>query len=263
MTSKSKTSSSSERLLIKPSNPQESKTTLKQIKDTVDVINLGIGVNRVKSQHDGKIIIDVEKEADKNIITNEIKNKLGNLYEIKELNKKLPKLKVIGVEKNLINMDEAKFIDNLIKQNEFSITEPSTKLIKIVKKFSTKKNYGSIILEVCPTIHNILVQNGNVKTGWKNYKVYNYINVIRCFNCWGFNHFASKCSKAETCRLCSGKHNEKACNNDFVKCINCSDLINKFKLKDWDDKHCATDRSCGCYLKMTKNEQMNINYNEK
>lgn len=249
----------SERLLIKPLNDQQkSETTIKQLQENIDVINLGINVNTIKSHSKGKIIIGFEKSSDKNTMTKEIKSKLGDLYEVKEVRQKMPKVKIIGIEDNILNSTEDYFIQNLIKQNELDKIESNFPLVKIWKKFTTRNDRGSIILEVCPTVHDILLQNGKVKIGWKNYKLYNYLNVLRCFNCWGFHHTANKCLKNVTCRKCAGNHDEKSCANDSIKCINCHNLIQKLKLTDWDDKHYATDRKCGCYEKILKKEQLNI-----
>ncbi|XP_044584936.1 uncharacterized protein LOC123265304 [Cotesia glomerata] len=100
-------------------------------------------------------------------------------------------------------MKEDTFTQNLIKQNELDNIKSNFSLVKIWRKFTTDKGYGSIILEVCPAVHDILLQNGQVKIGWKK--------------CWGFHHTANKCSKNETCRRCAEQHNEKDCSNDTVK----------------------------------------------
>lgn len=75
----------------------------------------------------------MENEADRIKITNEIKHKLGDSYEIKALNKKVPKIKIIGIEENILNSEEDKFIDNLIKRNGLKHLKTIRKTIKIVK----------------------------------------------------------------------------------------------------------------------------------
>lgn len=55
-----------------------------------------------------------------------------------------------------------------------------------------KQRFGSIILELTPTVHKYFMDKNKIKIGWKNYKFYNYINIIRCYNCYRFNHLANK-----------------------------------------------------------------------
>ncbi|CAG5109263.1 Protein of unknown function [Cotesia congregata] len=82
-----------ERILITPINNQESNVTLQQITDNINVIELGVGVNSVRKNQGGKVTLEVENEADKISILNEIKrlsivmlNICGLIYHKDELN---------------------------------------------------------------------------------------------------------------------------------------------------------------------------------
>lgn len=252
-----------ETVIIKPNKEQESSVTLNQLKQSIDVANLGVGLNKVKNKAGGKIILEVEKEKDKTILLNEIQNKLGQFYNVSSVNKKRPKLKIVGLEEQLIQQNENIFIKNLVRQNDLTTSSTSTERIKIIKRYKTKGDYGSAILEVDPIIHKLLLEKNFVKIGWKTYKIFNYINVIRCFKCWSFNHFAKQCNRDVVCRICAGKHRESECQSGIKKCINCIEWVNKSKQLNWNSDHMATDSNCGCYIKMREKEQIKIVNNNK
>lgn len=62
-----------ERVVVKPMKMQSNEVTLGQIKDKVDIMSLGIGVNHIRSGQKGTIIVECEN---KDKLTAELKNKL-------------------------------------------------------------------------------------------------------------------------------------------------------------------------------------------
>lgn len=158
---------------------------MQQLKDNIDVAKLGVGVNSVRSKQNGKLILEVDSEADTISIANEIKNKFGNSCIIKIIDRKQPRITIIGVEENLLNINEKEFISNLIKQNNLQNFKKPEETMKVVKRFSTKKGTGSIILQLTSDIQKFLSDKKNIKIGWRSYKFFDFINVKRCFKCWG------------------------------------------------------------------------------
>lgn len=244
-----------ERIVIKPLSDQNGIDTLNQIKKNIDVVNLGIGVSKIVSRPTGKVIIDLDREIDKVTLTKEIESKLGDTFEVITHTKKLPKLKIVGLHKELIEMDDKVLINNLCKQNNLNKEQSSEQdkcnssknngcsenngnnnSIRIIKRYLTKNDYGTVLLEVNPSIHRQILNNNRIKIGWRNYKVFNYINIIRCFNCWGYNHFKNKCTKKKVCRICADNHDEKNCHNNLKKCVNCMEMKKKSKI-EWSIDH--------------------------
>lgn len=251
-------SSNVERISVKPINEQSNDITVAQIKNSVDVVKLGIGVQRIMNKPNGQVFIDVDKEADKVILAQEIKDKLGSTYNVTAFRKKKPKLKIVGLEKELLQIDDHTFIEDLYKINNLCDTISSKNSTKIIKKYLNKQNLGSMILEVSPEIHKVILENSRIKFGWRLYKVYDYVNIVRCFKCWGFNHFKSKCTNQETCRKCADHHKESDCKSDFDKCINCCNFNKKHKTSDLTIDHKATDICCGIYNRLVHKEKANI-----
>lgn len=243
-----------EQVVIIPSKKQKSDITINQLKSNVDIVELGVGVNKLKTRTDGVVILEVEEEREKEVLVTEIQKKLGHNYKVNTNSKRNPKLKITGLEDNLINNESDIFINNLIKQNNINIVNSIKDEVKLLKRYKNNKGFGSAVLEVTPIIHEKIMNNDTIKLGWKNYKVYNHVNVTRCFNCWGFNHYAIKCTRKIICRICADNHKEEDCKSSVQKCINCENWANKYQLTEWKTDHTATNVNCECYKKIPREE---------
>ncbi|XP_057339376.1 uncharacterized protein LOC130676884 [Microplitis mediator] len=245
ITQKNPVVSNVDRLVVKPNKIQDTEVTVKDLKNNIDIVKLGVDVKKVTNQSNGKVIIDTVKEADKIKLMNEIQNKIG-----------------IKLENSILGLSEEKIIRELSTQNKW-INSNGNNPVKVIKKYETANGYGSIIIEVSTSIHQAIMNSGKVKFGWNLYNAYNHINILRCFRCWGFGHLANNCKKEEICRLCSTNHHETECQSESNKCINCVELVNKYKLTDIDINHCATDRNsvniCGL---VNRKDEIDIVINE-
>lgn len=246
-----------ERIIIKPKSKQNSIETVQHVKSNINVGELGIGINKVSSGANGKIIVDLEKEKDKTILTKEINDKLGNMVDVTIVSKKRPKIKIIGITKEIFSMDQSILTGNIWKQNNLLNFDEKID-IKLIKKYMKNDKTGSMIIEINPMIHKLLLDSGRIKIGWMSFKLYNFIDVNRCFNCWGYNHKAVNCRRAVVCRKCGEQHKESECENSVKKCINCLNWVKKYNLADWNINHEATDIECNFYAKMLKNEANRI-----
>lgn len=72
---------------------------------------------------------------------------------------------------------------------------------------------------------------GKININWDKCYVVEELKVTRCFNCSGYNHFASKCSNKVACPRCSGEHILSNCSSQEEQCINCLVFNEKLKLK--------------------------------
>lgn len=244
---------STERIIIKPKIKQPSETTVQHIKNNINVGVLGIGINKIRNGSNGKVIVDLEKETDKTKLTKEINEKLGNSVDVTDVNKKRPKLKIINITQDIFSMEEGNIIDNIMRQNKL-MNFDKEKDMKIIKKYMKNQDGGSMIMEVHPRTHKLLLDSGRIKIGWMNFKIYNFIDVNRCFNCWGYKHKAVNCKRTVVCRRCAGQHSETDCTNNNKKCNNCVNWSRKLNITDWDVNHEATDPNCKIYVKMINSE---------
>lgn len=82
-------------------------------------------------------------------------------------------------------------------------------MIKVIQR--TERKEEIMLMEVDPYTHKGLIEKGKLLVGWKVCRIYDYIGILRCFNCYGFNHFARDCRNERSCRKCAGNHIEKDC----------------------------------------------------
>ncbi|XP_074099509.1 uncharacterized protein LOC141527762 [Cotesia typhae] len=247
-------------IIVEPLQQQDSNTTINQLKDNIDVAELGINITKLTNRPNGTIVIDVEAEADRTRLTNEIHDKLSSTLIVKKFNKKLPKVKIVKLDQTIMKLNDDKIVRDLCIQNQWNDLHDVSNnddLVSVVTKYTTTNGLGSLILEVHPSLHDKIIKSGTVKFGWQKYRIYNHSNIIRCFRCWGFNNFADKCTKNEICRLCSGNHNERDCKSDEKKCINCSELNLKLTESNFNINHHATYISCSAYLRLVNKKQLN------
>jgi len=100
------------------------------------------------------------------------------------------------------------------------------------------------IVQVPAPLFTRIIKRGRVFIAWRSYRIKEYINIVRCFRCHGFGHFAGMCSvEAQLCEKC-GKtgHNKKDCTNKKV-------YINCIKTRRKEYKHPVKSRTCPEYRK--------------
>lgn len=101
-----------------------------------------------------------------------------------------------------------------------------------------REGYNALI-ETDEETGNMMLEQKRIMMEWDSCIVYEHENVCRCFKCLGFNHNASECVNKKACGRCAGCHDMKDCDVKEIKCVNCSELINK-KVMEGDSNHYAT-----------------------
>lgn len=150
-------------------------------------------------------------------------------------------------------LDDDQLVNDIIQQNNLKEYSGNIEM-KIVKRIiNDKKQDFSIIVEANPELHKVLLVLEKFSLGWKQCKVFDHINLIRCFKCCGFNHYANDCKRKTTCSKCGGAHHNKDCKAEYLKCANCAQSNEKTKNSCGsinDDKHNAFDKKCPIYIKL-------------
>lgn len=138
-------------IIVTPVVQQTSEQTMEQIKDKVDILSLGVGVDKVTNGQKGKTLSSVLKE------------KIGPDYKVNVIKKKLPELKIVGIKENLdLNQEnEKEFLMKVAEQNEL-ITNDKTFMIKILKKNINNREIGTIILETDSKTHKTLIEREKI-----------------------------------------------------------------------------------------------------
>jgi hypothetical protein len=86
--------------------------------------------------------------------------------------------------------------------------------------------------------------------------------VTRCYKCSRFNHKAGACRREETCPLCMGCHNIKACTTpkgDY-KCVNCMNFNKQNEGAKVHDDHSSMDKTCPSLQAAIQKHRLNTEY---
>lgn len=119
--------------------------------------------------------------------------------------------------------------DGVFWKNNFSNIMKKEDLINNVKPlFTLRQRFPdrcSWILLVPAKMRQLLMKTENIRRGWHNGTVSDYLEPSRCFKCQKFGHISGKCKEQqETCSVCAAHgHNRATCTapKDQFKCANC------------------------------------------
>lgn len=164
-----------------------------------------------------------------------------------------PKIRIIGIDESL---SEADLLETIKSQNETLIGDD----ISVITIYENKhKNNFGAILQCGPISFNNIMSVEKLNIGWNRCKVYECINVKRCFKCCGFNHKSNECKNRQSCLKCAEDHNIKDCKAQITNCVNCKSANKKFKLK-LDINHTAYSDQCTILAKKLDIERKNVLY---
>lgn len=247
-------------IIIKPKAQQESETTKKVIKEKVDITNMPIGVTRLRKGKEGTVIMGCENVDDKAKFKDAVQSKLGEMYNVTESVGKKPKLKIINISQEIMEMEDEEVVQTIRKQN--NIEGAHIDVVKrILKKNRDTRQHGNrmnengaIIVKADEQTHDLLLKREKLNIGWRKCPVFNHISVRRCFKCWGFYHIAKNCTREEACHKCAGKHKSSECKEKMNKCVNCMFKIKTYNLKI-NDEHDALSLECPIYKKAIEEER--------
>lgn len=176
-------------------------------------------------------------------------------YNVSTRSARNPCVKVVDIGDDYT--DENILKNCILKQNSYLMHDQFDMKIRTVKKM--KHNFMAII-ECDPVTFNRVMENSRLSVGWSVCRVFEYVNLLRCFNCGGFNHKAGDCKSAVTCATCkSTEHKTEECEKFGKKCGNCMLANDRLDL-GLDINHLVFDLECPCYQKQILRERQHIRY---
>jgi hypothetical protein len=227
-------------VVVKPKNSdQNSLETSHQIKSLFDPVESKI--NGLKNVSKGGVVIVCKDKASTKKCSEELISKLGEDYEVSLPESKGPLLKVWGMTEVIPKED---FIDKIRRQND--CIRKSSK-INVVNIKANRRGVASLI-EVDEQTYESLLSVGRIYIGWDSCRVYQHMDILRCFKCNQFGHMAIKCERAVCCADCAENHESKDCDSGVKKCVNCEYAKKTFKI-DVNSNHPAYSMKCPAYLK--------------
>ncbi|KAK5646482.1 hypothetical protein RI129_004946 [Pyrocoelia pectoralis] len=245
-------------LIIKPKKQeQNSMETKAEIKKSIDPTNLD--VSGLRSIRNGGVLIECNNEDTMNKVKETVESKLGPTYEVKIPRKKLPRVKIVGITEKLL----PEKIEEKVKLQNHNLNMDQA-FIKVVHIKENKKRRGYIAYaEVNALAYRIMMKEERVNIGWDSCRVYDAVEITRCFTCSGFNHKSSECKCNKACPKCAGPHLVSECSagEDNLKCVNCIETMDKLKIK-LDVRHPAWSHDCPVFKRKLDHERSKINFLE-
>lgn len=182
-------------------------------------------VKALFKRKNGKVIIHCKDGKAADTVKLKLIKELGNEFEVNEPKDSTPVIKVVGFRDYI---DESTTLDMIRSQN-CVITQKSTLSIVEVRK---RNDYVTLIIKIdSNTFEKIMnAEDPRLSINWDYCKVYEHINVTRCFQCQQFNHFKADCKNKAVCAKCTGEHEAKDCTSRTACCINCVNTNSRLNL---------------------------------
>lgn len=240
-------------VVIKPKEAQESKKTREAIQKHVKPAALEVGITEIKNIKEGGVLIKCKSKEEVERIKSVAEKKLSRNYKINAPQLKRPCVKVLDIDENL---DSEKLINAIKKQNPFIQHESLCLEVLTIKKLKT--TYMALI-ECDPTTFSRIMTEQRLCVNWSRCRVFEYVNIFRCFNCGGFNHKANDCKSLRCLKCADGGHKLEDCKSESYKCYNCMEANEKLKL-NLDSNHSIYDNNCPVFQKKVALQKQKIKY---
>lgn len=239
-------------VIIKPKNVEQKSDITKN--DVKEKINPGeISVNGIRKVGKGAIVIEcTNKQASEKLIK-ELNENLSESYDIKQAESKKPKLKILGLS---IKDDDSK-IENYIKKQNTGLENSDIKVIKVFE--NKQKNGFNCIIQVDGEAFQHLMKEKKIFVGWDRCRITESVDLLRCYNCSGFQHKASECKRTKSCPRCAENHDLKDCASNKKECTNCKFAVNTYKM-EIDCEHEAWSPECPAFLRRLSVQRSRISY---
>lgn len=205
-----------------------------------------LNVHRVTSSRSGAVIVSLKDEASVAVLQANVEKQLGGRFEAQLRESFKPSIKIIGMSDE---MDEDELRDSLVEQNDVFA---NLKHFKLRKTFHIEKwrfnNIGVFVELDAETFFKVL-DLGKVNCGWNRCRVFDGLQVTRCFKCNGYGHKGADCrSEKQICPICSEDHKWEECKATAEKCVNCEKLRVQRKV-NVDANHSAWSSDCPVFQK--------------
>lgn len=212
-------------LMIKSRNPiHTGDDILKHIKENVDVISLGVGVNGVRKCRDGGVAISVESAREREVMEGAIRA-LGDDYSVSEPRRRDPQLRLVGV---VAELADARLEEALLRQNEglLQCVPGAERSIKVVRRIKGRNaGLNNVVVSVSAGVWRALLER-RVRLGYQVVVARDQSPLMQCYRCLGFSHRVAECrAPAPRCGYCAGEHDTRACSargGAPPRCTNCA-----------------------------------------
>lgn len=220
----------------KDNNSEKTKQMLMSVVDPTES-----GVNGIKTLANGDILIKCNTDKDMALIERQVNETEGENYTVKEVKSVTTKVKLVGMTKKYSNEE----LKSLIQKQHPSSEEAVVRVIKVYEDKNTQKENFNAILELDKSTAECMLEEKKISIAWDMCRVYNYVQIMRCYKCLGYNHMAQECKNKIACCKCGGEHKVEECKSEEMSCVNCVSYAKKNN-EDINTKHHAFAHDCFC-----------------
>lgn len=239
-------------ILVKPKKHQKCSDTKTDLNKNIDPTK--IAISDIQNMPKGVIAINCKNNDELNKFKDEATKALSDKYDVQIPEIRAQRVRISDIGENL---SDEKLVDSIMTQNDF-IKNGSLKVISMFEN-KKRKGYHEAILECDNDNYNAIIENEKLYIGWSRCRVYEYISVMRCFRCCGYNHKAVNCKNKKPCLNCGDEHLAKECPSSESACINCKNAVSKFKIK-LDINHPAWSKNCSVYKQKLESSRKRLLY---
>lgn len=230
---------SGEVVIIQPKGVQTNQKTKSVIQKEIDPNSIEVGIAGVKNLKNGAVAIACNNAEDMKKFKEVANTTLGADYDIKVPEKRIPMIKIVGLEREY---DEEELKISIVRQNDGIADKIQLFKLVVVKKMLNK--YMALVKINSELFKDLMERRGSrVNVGWSRCQVYEYFDVIRCYKCGKYSHKAKDCRDKKVCLRCGEEgHEIKSCGGN-AKCLNCVASNGKYKL-NLDVNHSVFCHEC-------------------
>ena len=242
-------------VVVKPKNvDQKTAETIKDINNKLDP-NC-VSFQSVRGSTNGGIIIECSTKEQSEKLKNLAINNLGENYSINVPTGQYPIVRISG----LLNKYDDETLVKMIRKDNADIFL-SESMVKVVQTFHIKRSdsYGAKI-QVDPHSFSKIMAGKNIRIGFEMCRVSEGFNIVRCYNCNGYDHISAKCTFDTSCAKCGEGHKMDKCSSDKIECINCKAAAKSLNLCI-ETNHVVWDESCRVFQEKVKLARRRTNYN--
>lgn len=243
-------------LVIKPLKGQKVDRARREVRDKVIPASLKIGIKGYKETKQGDIVVKCQTRQEVEVLKTAVERSLAGEYLASIPKKRNPRLKIVGYTGE---GNEGEIESDIRKQNKWISDDDMMKVVHIKKM--KNRNTSNIYIECSPGLYHKAMKAQRVFMNWERYRIYEDLNLSRCYNCQGYNHKSANCVRRVSCGNCSGEHERSECNSVVKRCVNCDLANNKFST-GYNVDHAAADPGCPSTLYHTNILRSRINYGE-
>lgn len=241
-------------------NGVNGETNKTNVKDTIKrLLNpLTDPVKSIRTTSKGNVIVLCNDEQSVKEIRKTLEENSDNKYEVNEPKTSLPIFTVVGFDEEYSNVEN--FKTAAVTQNDdiFQTESP----LNILDFKINKNGIRTVKIETDLKTFRRVMSNQRLRIGWNSCKVYEYVNVVRCYKCSEYGHIANDCtSKVDVCAKCAGNHKIQECTNENAQCVNCLKLNKDLKL-NVDTNHTAFSIQCPVLQRKMKSRKERIRYKD-